>query len=255
MLRSVLELYNVDLKYIKFVLGSDFQLNREYTLDFYKFSGIVTIETVKDASSEVVKINDNPILSNIQYCILQSLDEQYLNCDGQLGGIDQRKIYVFAIDNIQKLGYETKFYLMNHLISGLSFTKNETGELTKMSSSDVNKKIDLTENENSIKKKINKAYCIDGDIKDNSVLSLIKNLVFKILEKIDKKFLINRPEKYGGAIEYNDYNHLENDFKNNYICSSDIKLGLTDFLIYFLKPIREKFNSEEMINLTKKAYQ
>lgn len=254
MIKSVLELYNVDFKYIKFVMGSDFQLNKDYTLDFYKLSGLVTIEAVKDASSEVVKINDNPILSNIQYCILQSLDEQYLECDGQLGGIDQRKINIFAIENMHKIGHKTKFYLMNYIISGLSFSKNESGELKKMSSSDVNSKIDLNENENSIRKKINKAYCVDGDSKDNSILQLIKNLAFKILSRSNKKFQINRLEKYGGFIEYDNYEDLEYDFENNKVCSSDIKLGLSDFIINFLKPVREKFNSEEMASLSKEAY-
>jgi tyrosyl-tRNA synthetase len=39
------------------------------------------------------------------YPVLQVLDEEHLNCDAQLGGIDQRKLFTAATEWLPKLGY------------------------------------------------------------------------------------------------------------------------------------------------------
>jgi len=141
---------------------------------------------------------------------------------------------------------------MNPIINGLSNTKTN-GEITKMSSSEPNSKISLDEPEKEIRKKINKVYCLDGDIIDNTILRLIKNLVFKILERSNSKFTINRPEKYGGKIEFDDYSHLEKTFEEKRLSSPDLKLGFANFLISFLvKPINRMMD-EDMIKLKKEC--
>jgi tyrosyl-tRNA synthetase len=43
-----------------------------------------------------VKQSSNPLLSGLLYPGLQALDEEYLKCDAQFGGVDQRKIFMFA---------------------------------------------------------------------------------------------------------------------------------------------------------------
>jgi len=53
------------------------------------------------------------------YPILQALDEQYLEVDAQFGGVDQRKIFMFARDKLPKIGYNKRCHLMNPLIPGL----------------------------------------------------------------------------------------------------------------------------------------
>ena len=59
---------------------------------------------------------------------LQALDEEYLGVDAQFGGVDQRKIFMFAEKYLPTLGYKKRAHLMNPMIPGL------TGD--KMSSSD-----------------------------------------------------------------------------------------------------------------------
>ena len=44
---------------------------------------------------------------------LQALDEEYLHCDAQFGGVDQRKIFTFAEKYLPKLGYKQRAHLMN----------------------------------------------------------------------------------------------------------------------------------------------
>jgi tyrosyl-tRNA synthetase len=54
------------------------------------------------------------------YPLLQALDEQYLEVDGQFGGVDQRKIFTFAEEKLPKLKYSKRFHLMNYMIAGLA---------------------------------------------------------------------------------------------------------------------------------------
>ena len=69
--------------------GSSYQLSREYNLDSYKLAAIVTEHDAKKAGAEVVKQVESPLLSGLLYPGLQALDEQYLGCDFQFGGVDQ----------------------------------------------------------------------------------------------------------------------------------------------------------------------
>jgi tyrosyl-tRNA synthetase len=44
---------------------------------------------------------------------LQALDEEYLKCDAQFGGVDQRKIFTFSEKYLPQLGYAKRIHLMN----------------------------------------------------------------------------------------------------------------------------------------------
>ena len=74
---------------LRFVEGSSYQLSKEYNLDNYKLCAIVTEHDAKKAGAEVVKQVESPLLSGLLYPGLQALDEQYLDCDFQFGGVDQ----------------------------------------------------------------------------------------------------------------------------------------------------------------------
>lgn len=51
--------------------GTDYQLSKEYTLDAYKLSTIVTEKDAKRAGAEVVKQSDSAPLSGLIYPGLQ----------------------------------------------------------------------------------------------------------------------------------------------------------------------------------------
>lgn len=230
---------------LKFVKGTDFQLGAEYTLDLYKMSALSTTRDTQKAGAEVVKQLDTPKMSSLLYPILQALDEQYLEVDAQFGGVDQRKIFMFAREFLPKIGYEKRIHLMNHLIPGL-------GESGKMSSSEPNSKIDFDDDDAKIKSKINKAFCVDGQVEGNGLLAILKFIVFKQLEREERIFVVERPEKYGGNIEFKTYKEVEKAFADKILSSIDLKSGLTAELIRFISPLREKLeHKKELIN---KAY-
>lgn len=239
-IKEMLTLIGVPLSKLKFIQGTDFQLSPEYTLDMYKISAITSTKDTQKAGAEVVKQLENPKMSGLLYPILQSLDEQYLEVDAQFGGVDQRKIFMFAREFLPKIGYEKRIHLMNPLIPGL-------GESGKMSSSEANSKIDFDDSEQTIRQKINKAFCEDGVVEGNGLLAILKYIIFRKLEKQKKKFEINRPEKYGGKIAFSNYEDAEKAFADKKLSSIDLKQGVADELVEFIAPLREKIEKNKKI--------
>lgn len=74
---------------LKFVEGSSYQLTKDYSLDNFRLCSIVNEHDAKRAGAEVVKQVESPLLSGLLYPGMQALDEQYLGCDFQFGGVDQ----------------------------------------------------------------------------------------------------------------------------------------------------------------------
>ena len=109
LIKQLLLLFNVDLNKIKFVKGSDYQLSKEYTIDVYKLMSKITVDSSQKGGAEVVKQSENPFLSGLIYPILQILDEVYLKTDAELGGLDQRKIFMMSRDHLHKIGYKIKY--------------------------------------------------------------------------------------------------------------------------------------------------
>ncbi|VVB82240.1 Tyrosine--tRNA ligase [uncultured archaeon] len=186
----------VDIKELEIIQGSEMQLKPEYMYDVLQMSSQVSVHDATKASSDVVKISDNPKLSGIIYPIMQAIDEQYLDVDCQLGGTDQRKIMVLARENLPKIGYNARIEIMNPLIPGL------IGK--KMSASDEKSKVDLLDDAEAIKKKMNGAECVAGD-PDNGVMAFLKYVIMTIKQDNKEKFVIKRDKKYGGDLEYKNY--------------------------------------------------
>jgi tyrosyl-tRNA synthetase len=88
-LRAVFKAIPVPIEKLKFVVGSSYQLTREYNMDNYRLCATVTEHDAKKAGAEVVKQVASPLLSGLLYPGLQALDEEYLKCDFQFGGVDQ----------------------------------------------------------------------------------------------------------------------------------------------------------------------
>ncbi len=248
-IKEIIKSLGGDITKIKFVRGTDFQLKPEYTIDMYKFLSKITIEQAQKAGAEVVKQSDNPLMSGMVYPMLQVLDEVYLGTDAELGGQDQRKIFMMSRDHIHKLGYKPNIHLMNPMIPSIT---SKTGE--KMSSSEPNSKIGLLDTSKEIKKKINKGFLEESNT-DCGLFKILELIVFPSLElrNLDK-FVINRDEKWGGKMEFSNYQEVKTKYEDKQIAPADIKLGLSDYIDSLIRPIRDKFEEPEMKELYKKAY-
>lgn len=251
-IKAILRSINVPIEKLKFVVGSSYQLSAEYTMDIFRMANMVSQNDCKRAGADVVKQVANPLLSGLIYPLMQALDEHYLDCDVQFGGVDQRKIFVLAEENLQSLGYKKRAHLMNPMVPGL-------GQGGKMSASDPNSKIDLLEEPKQVKKKINSAFCSPGVVEDNGLLAFVQHVIQRIQElKFGEghfEFFINRPDKFGGPITYNSFEQLRSDFKEEKLSPPDLKTGVADAIVELLEPIRQEYaNSPEFQEAQEKGY-
>lgn len=245
MITSILEIIGVDINNLEFCRGRDLQLNKDYFSDLLKLSTLTSLHDSTKAASEVVKtaVGENVKIAGMIYPLMQALDEEYLKVDAQFGGTDQRKIMVYAREYLPKIGYEPRIEIMNPMIRGL------IGE--KMSSSIEGTKIDTLESEESVKSKVNKAECVEGD-PDNGIMALLKYVIFVLKEERNEKLLIERPEKYGGNKEYSSYDELEKDFVAKSLHPMDLKVALAKELNVLLKKLRD---NKELVKLHSLAYE
>lgn len=228
----------------EFVKGSNYQLKADYMLDVLRMSIFTSANDCKKAASEVVKFDENPKLSGFIYPIMQTLDEQYLEVDVQLGGTDQRKIMVLARESLPKLDYKKRVEIMFPLIPGL------IGK--KMSASDEKSKVDILDDEETVNKKISEAYCIAGEVKDNGVLAFLKHVIMIIKSDNKEKFVVERDPKYGKNLVYSNYEDIEKDFVNKNLHPLDLKRAVAKEINLLLKPIRKK--RDILKKLADKAY-
>ncbi len=233
-----------DINNFEMVKGSDIQKNGKYYYDVLRMSTYASVHDCMKASSDVVKQSDNPKLSGLIYPIKQALDEEYLGVDVQYGGVDQRKIFMFAREYNPKVGYKSRIEVMTPIIPGL------IGE--KMSASVADSKIDLLDSEEDIKKKLNKAFCPEGEVAENGILSFIQHILMVIKDDKGEDFLIERPEKFGGNLTFKNYQELEDAFVAKQLHPLDLKMALAKEINKLLEPVREAIKGHE--KLIEEAY-
>lgn len=215
------------------VLGSDFQQEKDYVHDLLKMATSVTVNRATRAASEVTRMK-NPKVSELIYPLMQTLDEEYLKVDMQIGGIDQRHIMALAREELPKLGYKARIEIMTPLIASLKGTES------KMSASIPDSHIKVYDSEEQIKSKISKAYCLAGE-PNNGVMHITKFVIFTMKDK----FKIERPEKFGGDIVYDNYNMLEEAFVNKQLHPADLKKAVSRELIEIFSKARKYFEKHQ----------
>ena len=239
---EMLKALGINTKKLEFIKGSKLQLNSNYFQDVLKMSMQTTTKDTTKAASEVVKMTNNPKLGNLIYPIMQALDEQYLKADIQFGGVDQRKILVFAREFLPKVNYKPRIELMNPMMAGL------TGE--KMSASVPSSKIDILDDKKTVANKIRNAEFKPKDT-NAGIMQWLKYIIFPIIEDKKQQLIIKRDKKFGGDIKYNSYEALEKDFISNKLHPLDIKNTLTNEINKLLEKVQK---NKTLHKLHKEAY-
>ena len=188
--------------------------------------------------------SDKLYASQILYPLMQAADIFYLNVDICQLGLDQRKVNMLAREVAKILNRKKPISIHHHMLMGL--TKPPDSSLSgvdriielKMSKSNPDSAIFMLDSRDDIKRKINKAYCPPKIINENPILEYCKYIIF---ERYDT-FSINRPEKYGGDVEYSSYGDLEKDYNEGKLNPPDLKQAVIEHLDQLIKPIREKFD-------------
>ena len=204
---ALLKSVNVPIKRLEFVLGSSYQLSASYTMDLFRLSSVVTEHDAKKAGAEVVKQVANATLSGLIYPLMQALDEEHLGVDAQFGGVDQRKIFALAAEQLPKINYKERAHLMNPMVPGLAGGK--------MSASDPDSKIDLLDTPEVVKKKLKKAVAAPKEVEGNGIVSFVEFVLLPIsaLKCGGKaKFVVERERDGKEPLVYEEIKTLKDDY-------------------------------------------
>ncbi|KAL2149120.1 hypothetical protein VTH82DRAFT_8468 [Thermothelomyces myriococcoides] len=245
---AMLKAVGVSTEKLRVVLGSSYQKSPEYVMDVYKMASLISEHDAKKAGAEVVKQTDNAPLSGLLYPILQVLDEQYLDCDAQFGGMDQRKLFTAAKEWLPKLGYRERAHLLNPMVPGLHGGK--------MSSSDPDSKIDLLDPPETVAKKIKKAHAAPQVVEENGLIAFIEFVLLPAARlRGDGEFRVERERDGLEPLVYTDIEKIREDYKNDVLTPQLLKPAITKDLNSLLAPIQEAFQaSKEWQEIAEKAY-
>jgi tyrosyl-tRNA synthetase len=224
----------LDPKKTEFVKGSDFQMKPEYIHDVLQMGTNITVNRATRSMQQVARDLDNAHVSQLMYPLMQAADIKHLDIDICYGGIEQRKIHMLAREELEKIGYRKPICVHTPLIVALG------GPESKMSSSKPESIIAVHEEPKSIESKIKKAYCPAGNAENNPILDIFRFFIFSKFDKV----VIERPEKFGGDLEFSSYDELEKAFKEG-LHPMDLKSGASKYLIEYLKPVREYFTERK----------
>jgi tyrosyl-tRNA synthetase len=213
------------LKNVRYVLGSDLQLNRDYELLVLQLSQQITLNRATRSMDEVGRQMDHPTVSQMVYPIMQMADIAMLGVDAAVGGIDQRKIHMLAREHLINFGYKAPVCIHTPILNGL--------DGKKMSSSQGNY-ISVADTEEEIRKKCQKAFC-PTEIPENPVLQIFQFHIFSRLSEVT----IKRPEKFGGDRTFTSYPELESSYGNGEVHPLDLKKSCGESLVEILEPVRD----------------
>ena len=90
-----------------------------------------------------------------------------------------------------------------------------------------------------------------GDV-NNGILGFLKYVIMVIKQDNGKKFIVERPAKFGGNVEYSSYAEIEKDFSAKKLHPMDLKNAFASEVNDLLKSFRK--NKVKLSKLVKEAY-
>lgn len=233
----------MDLKNVEFVRSSEIVSKQEYWETVMKIARESSLKRVIRCSQIMGRSeSENLSAAQIFYPCMQAADIFYLGVDIAQLGMDQRKVNMLAREVAPALGFSKPVIVSHHMLMGLSEPKSdltgvERAIAMKMSKSNPDSAIFMTDTEEEVIRKIKKSYCPEGKTQDNPVLEYARYIIFERFDSIE----IKRPEKFGGNISFGSYDELEKAFENRKVHPMDLKNATAEYINKLLEPVREHF--------------
>jgi len=226
---------------VKFIYTSDYIGDSNYWELVLKTSKVTSVARVKRAMDIMGRDAEEAEkdLSKLFYPAMQVSDIFYLNLDVAYGGTDQRHAHMLARDVSKKLGLTPPVAIHTPLLTGLQTGGRMDPIESKMSKSKPDSMISIHDSSEEVKNKIKKAFCPEKQNIGNPILEICKYIIFPELK--EEAFIIKRPEKYGGNLEFNTYKELENTYVQG-LHPLDLKNSTINYINNILEPIRNYFN-------------
>jgi len=230
----------VDKNKVKFIYASDYVGDPKYwelVLRVSKTTSVARVKRAMDIMGREAEEADKD-LSKLFYPVMQVSDIFYLDLDVAYGGMDQRHAHMLARDVSKKIGKKSPVAMHTPLLTGLQAGGRMNAIEVKMSKSKPDSMISIHDDPENVKRKIGKAFCPEKQVEGNPILEICKFVIFPELK--GETFLIKRPEKFGGNLEFKNYEELEKAFVSG-LHPLDLKNATTSYINKILEPVHKYF--------------
>ena len=196
-------------------------------------------------------------LAQLMYVAMQAADVFYLKARVTQLGMDQRKVNMLAREIGPQLGFDKPIVVSHHMLLGLTQSSPspspspapseayERTERMKMSKSNPDSAIFMTDTTEEISRKIARAYCPEGVVEENPILEYCKYIIFESLDQLGMdKITIERPEKFGGPVILNSFQDLEEKYVAKEIHPQDLKNTVAALIDKLIEPVRKHFETD-----------
>ncbi|MCA1812719.1 MAG: tyrosine--tRNA ligase [Halobacteriales archaeon] len=237
----------MDLSKVDFVWASEFIEDESYWKKVMNVARDTSVERVL-RTTQIMGRSEKDKLSAAQilYPCMQAADIFHLEADMTQLGMDQRKVNMLAREVGPKLGFWKPVVVSHHMLMGLqqpppaAAPAEERATAMKMSKSNPDSAILMTDTREQVQAKIKKAYCPEKQAADNPILEYYRYIVFEKFPSIT----IERPEKFGGNLDFASYAELEAAFVAGKLHPMDAKGGAAKYINQLLDPVREHFEKD-----------
>jgi tyrosyl-tRNA synthetase len=181
------------------------------------------------------------------YPMMQVADIFWLDVDICQLGVDQRRANILAREIADRMKWKKPVAVHHHMLIGLQGKKEPEGfdenglmdaEISsKMSKSRPETSIFVHDSPEVIMRKVNSAYCPPRVLEGNALIEYSRYIVFRKR----KSLTIERPEKYGGNVDFFSSKDLDEAYAGGRLHPADLKKGVGEALDGIISPIREHF--------------
>ena len=117
----------------------------------------------------------------------------------------------------------------------------ERATAMKMSKSNPDSSIFMTDTAQQVEAKLKKAYCPEKVVEENPVLEYMRYIVFERHPEVT----VERPEKFGGTVTFHGHGELEAAYREGKLHPMDLKKTCGLYVNRMLQPVREHFEKDE----------
>ncbi|MDD3159615.1 MAG: tyrosine--tRNA ligase [Candidatus ainarchaeum sp.] len=234
----------MDLSGVEFVWANDVIKDPDYWKIVMNIATKNSVTRITRCSQIMGRGENDLKAAQIFYPCMQCADIFYLGADVTQLGLDQRKVNVLAREIGPKIGYYKPIVISHHMMAGLKEVKTdaigaERAIAKKMSKSNPDSAIFMTDGAEDIKRKISKAFCLEGIAEENPIMEYNKYMIFERFDKVK----IERPTQYGGDVEFNNYKEMEDAFLKKELHPGDLKTATAVYIDKLIEPTRKHFEN------------
>ncbi len=241
----------VDMSQVEVLWTSDAVKDEEYWKRVVTVAQATTLARTQRAIT-IMGRTSKELLQTAQlfYPMMQVADIFWLDVDICQLGVDQRRANILAREIADRMKWKKPVAVHHHMLIGLQGKKqpegyDENGSVdseiaSKMSKSKPETSIFVHDSHEEILRKLNAAYCPAKVIEGNAPIEYSKYIVFRKMKSLS----VERPQKYGGNVEFHAYSELESAFREGSLHPADLKRGVADALDEIISPIRSHFEKD-----------